>query len=105
MDCLLTNKTLIFDREKIHIDEDQMFEDMQNAMREAQRRAIKKYGSKFTTYEFYSKITQDREYINIINLALNKFKIHIDYFSREKDNVGKWIIDTLYLPIYVVEPE
>jgi hypothetical protein len=96
-------RKLTFDHKKIKINEDLMYESMKNIMREVQSRAIRRYGAQFTTYEFFSKIAQDREYIDLINGALNKFGIQIDFYSREKDDKGKWIIDTIYLPIYVIE--
>ena len=96
-------RKLIFDREKMSINEDELFKNTKRAMAIAQSKAIKKYGTKFTTQEFYSKIAQDREYINIINKALNKHQIQIDFYSRIKDQRGRWIIDTMYLPVYVIE--
>ncbi|AYV80826.1 MAG: hypothetical protein Harvfovirus7_23 [Harvfovirus sp.] len=96
-------RKLIFDRKKIKINEDKMYNEMRSTMKEAQTKAIDKYGTDFSTYEFYSKITQDREYIDMLNAVLNKYKLQIDYYSREKDEKGKWIIDTVYLPIYVME--
>lgn len=96
-------RKLVFDRKKIKINEDKMYSEMREVMKDAQNKAIEKYGTDFTTYEFYSKVTQDREYINMLNNILNKYKLQIDYYSRQKDEKGKWIIDTLYLPIYVIE--
>lgn len=98
-------RKLVFDRKKIKINEDRMYDDMRNIMRDAQSKAIEKYGTEFTPHDFYSKISQDKEYINMLNSVLNKYKMHIDYYSRERDDRGKWIIDTLYVPIYVVEHE
>ena len=98
-------RKLVFDRKKIIINEDQLYDKAKKAMRIAQDRALAKYGTEFTSLQYFSKISQDREYINIINQTLNNFKIQIDYFSREKDGTGKWIIDTIYLPIFVIEPQ
>ncbi|AYV84749.1 MAG: hypothetical protein Hyperionvirus37_2 [Hyperionvirus sp.] len=96
-------RKLVFDGKKIKINEDKMYSEMQDVMRDAQRKAIDKYGTDFTPYDFYSKVTQDREFINMLNGVLNKYKLQIDYYSREKDDKGKWIIDTVHLPIYVME--
>ena len=30
--------------------------------------------------------------------------MYIDYYPRLKDKKNKWVIDTIYLPIYVIEP-
>lgn len=96
-------RKLTFDRKTIKINEDSLYETMKNTMKHTQEKALKKYGDEFTTYEFYSKVAQNREYIDIINKKLNKYKLQIDYYSREKDDKGKWIVDTIYLPIYVIE--
>lgn len=53
---------------------------------------------------FYSIIAQDKKYINELNKITNKYDLHIDYYPRVKKN-NNWIIDTVYLPIYVVEPK
>lgn len=94
-------RKLVFDRKKIKIDEDALYVSMQDIMSTAQRQAINTYGTKFTIIEFYSVIAQDRKYINMINDELNSFDLHIDFYSRKEDN-GKWIIDTVYLPIYII---
>ena len=96
-------RKLIFDSKKLKLDEETLYTEMRNAMRNAQTKALDKYGTDFTTYDFYSKIAQDREYIGMINKVLNKYQITIDYFSRQVDEKGKWYIDTIYLPIYVIE--
>lgn len=95
----------VFDREKIKLNEDDLYKNLRVVMSSAQDKAIKKYGTNFTDSSFYSKIAQDRKYINMINKELNKYHIHIDFFSRIKDDTGRWIIDTLYLPVYVIEME
>lgn len=98
-------RKLVFDRKKIKINENDFFKNLKDVMVNAQHQALKKYGAKFSTYDFYSKIAQDREHINMINTVLNKYQIHIDFFPRERDDKGRWFIDTLYLPIYVIEKE
>jgi hypothetical protein len=68
--------------------------------------AIDLYGptpEDITEKMFYEEISQDREYIDLLNKYLNKNGLHIDYYARIKDDHGHWIIDTLYLPVYVVE--
>jgi len=93
------------DDKLIKINEDVFYNDAMNIMWKCQKNAIKKYGTKFTTETFYSEIAQDKSYIFAINDIINKYKIHIDYYSRIKDSHDKWIIDTMYLPVYVLETE
>ncbi len=95
----------VFDNKKIKIDEDKFFREFRNALFKIEDDAIKKYGIKFKSSFFYSTIAQDKKYINRLNKVLNKYKLHIDFYSRIKDSKGKWIIDTVYLPIYVIEPD
>ena len=64
---------------------------------------IDKYGTDFTTYIFYSKIANDMTFIDKINVLLHEYNLHIDFFPRIKEK-NRWIIDTLYLPVYVTEP-
>jgi hypothetical protein len=95
-------RKLVFDRKKIKIDEDQLYDELKNVMKNVQDKALKKYGTKFSTYTFYSKIAQDTSHIDSINDILNKFKLHIDFYPRMKDAKGKWYIDSIYLPIFVI---
>ena len=94
----------INDNKKITIDEDELFDKLNYTFGEIQNQAIEKYGTKFTENKFFKNIAQDTTYINILNKLLHKYQLHIDYFSRIKDSTGKWILDTVYLPVYVVEP-
>lgn len=91
-------KTII-DKEKIEIDEDDMYNEIRKIQKKVQELALKEYGDKFTTYYFYSKISQDRKYIDMINEKLNKYNLIIDYFPRTKDFKGTWVVDTVYVPI------
>lgn len=93
----------IIDDQNIVIDEDKFYKDALNAILTNQRSAIAKYGTQISINTFYSKISQDKIYINNINEIINNHKIHIDYYSRIKDKTKKWIIDTIYLPVYAVE--
>ena len=92
----------VVDDKKIFINEDKFYNDAMNIWRKIQINSINKYGTKFTTNMFYSKIAQDRSYINMFNKVLNKYKIHIDYYSRIHDGKN-WVIDTIYLPVYAIE--
>src|SRR5207237_5515429 len=93
----------ILDNKKINVNENKLYKEIGEAMRKSQNDAIKKYGVEFTTYEFYSKISQDKKYIDDINSIMNKYKMQIDFFSRIKDSTGKWIIDSIHLPVFITE--
>ena len=93
------------DEKKIKINENKFFNETNKIMWKCQRESIEKYGKKFTTSEFYSKISQNRTYIDSINKVIHKYGLHIDYYSRIKDTKKAWIIDTVYLPVYVIEPK
>lgn len=97
-------RKLLFDKRKINIDEDKLFHELHDVFKQMQRDAIDKYGTEFSNSEFYSEIAQDHSFINKVNEILNDYQIHIDFFSRIKDENGKWIIDTIHLPIYLIEP-
>lgn len=84
-------------KNKIIIDEDKFYDDIKKQFRNQQEQALKKYGTKFSTYEFYSKISQDTSFIETINKTLEKYEIAIDYYPRQKDNKGTWQISSLYL--------
>lgn len=94
----------IFNNKKIKINEERFYRECVKKYQLIQTEAIKKYGVKFSNYKFYSKIAQDKTYINKLNKIFNKYKIHVDYYPREKDNKF-WIINTIYLPVYPIEPK
>jgi hypothetical protein len=81
----------------IEIDEDKLYKNYQKIFRKIQTDAIHKYGTKFNTNMFYTKIAQDYTSITAMNSVLNEFSVHIDYYPRQKDKYGKWYIDTLFL--------
>lgn len=85
--------------EKIQINEDEMYNEIRKIQKKVQEHAINNYGTKFSTYEFYSKISQDRKYIDAINNKLNKYNLAIDFYPRTKDFKGLWIVDSVYVPI------
>jgi hypothetical protein len=41
----------------------------------------------------------------MVNKKLNEYDIHIEYKPREKDIKGRWILGTIYLPVYAIEPK
>lgn len=84
---------------KIKIDEDKLYDEMRKIFKQTQTDAIKEYGSNFNTFTFYSKISQDTKYIDIINKNLKKFGLIIDFYPRNKDLNGKWVVDSIYVPL------
>jgi hypothetical protein len=93
-------RKLTHDKKKIKINEDNLYNDVRKEISSANEKSINDYGIDFNTYTFYSKIAQNTKYIEMINKKLEKYFIHIDYFPREKDFRGSWIIDTIYLPLH-----
>ena len=96
-------RKLFADDKPLHINEDKFYHETIRMMWKCQDDALKKYGTRFSQETFYSKISQDLLYINRINEITNKYKIHIDYYPRIKDNRNRWVIDTIYLPVYSIE--
>lgn len=88
-----------FDRKKININREDFFNDTRNIFIEIQTDAIDKYGEDFSLDTFYEEIAQDRYYINKFNETLNNYDINIDYYPRIKIK-NRWLIDTVYLPVY-----
>lgn len=91
------------DNNNININEDKFYRECVDKYKKVQNNAIKKYGIKFTDNGFYSKIAQDKTYINELNKIFNKYKMHVDFYSRVKNSKNRWIIDTIYLPVYAIE--
>ena len=89
-----------FNKKKIKINDEKAFNKIYNIEKKLQEKAIEKYGINFTTQFFYSTISQDVHFINRLNKTVSKFKLFIDYYPRTKIG-NKWIIDTVYLPIFV----
>lgn len=88
---------------KININDNLLEKDYMKIHNIVQNNAIKKYGTNFSSYIFYSKIAQNTKYINKINIILNKYNLNVDYFPRTKDAKGHWIIDTVYIPLRIIE--
>jgi len=93
-------RKLHLDSKKINIDENKMYDDIRKEIWNTNKKAIEKYGVNFSTETFYSVISQDTTYINKINKQLNKYMLHIDFYSRTKDFKGSWIVDTMHIPLY-----
>jgi hypothetical protein len=91
----------VFDKQQITVT-DEIGKAYVKIMLTVQREAIGKYGFKFDSEFFYSVIAQDMSYMKRINDLLEKFSLHIDFFPRQRNKQGKWVIGTLYLPICLV---
>lgn len=83
---------------KIEVDEDMLYKKYWIIFDKLQEESIDKYGTTFSTHIFYSRISQDTSYIKRFNHVLNEFDIQVDFFSRKKDKLGRWYIDTVFLP-------
>lgn len=88
-----------FDKEKIIIDKQTFLEDVRKAFVEIQGDAINRFGDNIDATEFYETVAQDTSYIDRFNTILNKYDINIDYYPRKKIK-DRWMIDTIYLPVY-----
>ena len=97
-------KSVIDDKKIIIKNEDNVYDAIEDYMTVVQDKAIKKYGYKFTLNEFYSKIAQDIKYIKMINKYLAQYNIYIEYSPRKKNKENLWLIESIYLPVYVIEP-
>jgi hypothetical protein len=87
---------------KLNISEQQenkLYKEVYNTINENQSSAILKYGTKFSTKTFYKKISQDKSYIENINVVLKKYNLYIDFFPRKKNEFGSWIVSDIYLQI------
>ena len=89
--------------EKLKINEDKFYDTAKRAFNKIQDEATDKYGFDFSNYEFRSKISHDTTFIQKYNKILNKFNIHIDFYPRIKDENGKWVVDSIYLPVRPTE--
>lgn len=92
-----------FDQKIIILDQNKVINDLENKYMELEHDAINKYGNKFTTDFFYSKIAQNKKYIKSFNKSIHKHNLEIAYYPRIK--VKKiWKLPTIYLPIAPIEP-
>lgn len=107
--CVITPEGLYVIRQTVHslkkirIDENKLFKIYNDFVEGVQTDAIDKYGVNFTLNTFYSKISQDKFFINKVNDMLKQFGLKIDFFPRVKDEKNRWILDTVYLPVIPVE--
>jgi hypothetical protein len=92
-------------KNRIKIDEDAFYRKIRKNYWKIQDEAIDFYTTNFSKNDFYTKIAQDTTYIDKLNILMNEFKMHIDYFPRTRDKSQSWIIDTVYLPVYIIEPQ
>jgi hypothetical protein len=89
----------IMNRDKIIINENNLFLDYKKIFKIVQTKAINKYSTEFSLNDFYTKIAIDTSYIEEINMTLKKYMLKIDYYPRIKIS-KKWILNQIYLPIF-----
>jgi len=89
-----------FNTDMIEMDEDLMYEDVRKIQKKAQKKAIEKYGYRFSTYKFYSQIAQDITFIEMLNDKLHKYDLHVDFYPRNKNHKGMWVVGTVYVPVF-----
>ena len=92
--------TIFQNKNKIDINQNKLFKSYARVFDDIQDKAIKKYGTDFNKKTFYTVIAQDMTYINILNTFLQHYSLIIDYYPRVQNTNNKWIIDTIYLPLY-----
>jgi hypothetical protein len=85
-------------KKKFKFNENNFFKNIRSTLRIIKNKSLVKYGTKFSTNAFYSKIAQDTSFINTLNNSLKKYNLIIDYFPRIKDG-NQWIVDSIYLQI------
>jgi len=93
-------RKLYCDTERINIDENKLYMEMKTEMRKIHKHAFAEYGRNFTRKIFYTIIAQNRKYIDMINNFLYKYELYIDFYGRKYDFNKKWVVDTIYLPLY-----
>ena len=91
------------DQKIIILDQSKVINELEHKYIELEHKAIKKYGIKFTTNYFYSKIAQNKKFIGEFNNTIRKYNIEIAYYPRIK-NKKLWKLPTVYLPIASIEP-
>jgi hypothetical protein len=94
----------IQDNKKININENDFFNKIKNVLLSVQQKAIAKHGKEMNKDFFLNVVSKDFTTVNAINKVLHNFELHIDYFPRILEE-GNWIIDTVYVPVYAIEPE
>lgn len=88
---------------RLKFNEETFISNAMDLIEEIQDEYINIYGTKISRKVFYEKVASDHDPINRVNKFMNKYDIHIDYFHRQKDKCGNWVIETVYLPIAVSE--
>lgn len=88
---------------KIVLDDDEFFEKMEESIDEIHNHTLRKYGRTISIKKFYTIVTVDKEPIQMLNKVLKEHGIHVTYKPRIKQN-GRWILNSMYLPVFVQEP-
>lgn len=90
------------------LQEEKMFDDLEDFLSQIHLESINKYGSKFDKKFYYNTIINDKYFINKFNSYIKKIfnnQIKIKYHNRVYDKkTNSWIIKSLYLSVSAVEP-
>lgn len=92
-----------FDQMIMILNPDKVFDNLVNKYMEIEHKAISKYGTKFTTEYFYSKIAQNKKFIKEFNDIIHKYNVEISYYPRTKKK-KIWKLPSIYLPLSPIEP-
>lgn len=96
----------IIDDKKIHLENyNATHKRLTSLYSNIQKEAISEYGTDINIELFYNNIAQNIKYIKKFNNILNTYDINIDYKPRQLDKSGRWVIKSVYLPVYVIEPK
>jgi len=89
-----------FDQHKISINYKTFTHDVKKVINEIQQETLIKYNF-IDEKIFFNFIAQDYSIVDKLNIVLNKYDIELDYFARISNENDNWILDDIYLPIYV----
>lgn len=89
-----------FNQNKISINYKTFTHDVKNIINEIQQEAMAKYNF-IDEKIFFNFIAQDYSIVDKLNIVLNKYDIELDYFARISNENDNWILDDIYLPIYL----
>lgn len=87
---------------KIDINEDQFFDDVEKTIDGIHECTAKQYGTKLSVKRFYAIVTTNTKPIQRLNDFLKPYGIHVTYKPRIKKK-GRWILNAMYLPVFVTE--
>lgn len=84
--------------------ERKFYNDAIEAIFDINEMAIKKHGKRIKRDYFYKSVVPDLKWVNEFNKFLKMYNFYVAYQPRIKIK-NQWVVDTLYLPVSVVEPK